>query len=249
MSSVSCILCINRDDGFLKETIHSVLGQSYSDFEFIIVANNCPSSVIDLLNSFNDQRIKIIKSDLESIGYARNRGVDAASGELILMIDGDDVCEQNRFDQQVHFMNSNANISVASSWATKIDQHGNVIGQLRPTLPDNMAWLGIFSNPIINPAVIFRKSIWKKYKGYPGLSSSEDFAFWLNLVANRDYSIHIIESFLIRYRVHGNQTYRRRLPYAEAATFNLKLFYLGYGFKYLIGFGINTLKMIVRGKS
>jgi O86/O127-antigen biosynthesis beta-1,3-galactosyltransferase len=245
----TCVLCINRDDGFLKQTIESVLNQSYQNFEFIIVANNCSTEVFDTINIFKDPRIKTISSMLENIGYARNLGIDHAQGEYIIKIDGDDICEKNRFFEQIKFLDENPTINLAGTWAEVINEKNQKIGERKPKLPKNVEWLGVFTNPIINPSVIFRKQLWIKHKGYPGLASAEDLAFWLKLVSSGEKGIAIIPKFLIKYRLHGNQTFRKKLPYIEAASFHLRLFLLGKGFKYFIGCTLYTLKGLLRGRA
>lgn len=245
----SCVLCVNRDDGFLAQTVQSVLDQNFKEFEFIIVANGDFSKLQPTLSQFNDPRIKVIKSDLEIIGYARNLGIDAAKGEYILNIDGDDICLPDRFSKQIEFMENNPQIAVASSWAFLIDEKNKKIGELRPTPIKNTRWLCVFTNPIINPSAIIRKTLWKKYKGYPCLQSSEDMAFWLKLGALGEKGIRIIPEFHIMYRLHNNQTYRRRLPYIEAAFYQVRLFLIGYGHRYLLGAIVYFFKGFIRGRS
>lgn len=245
----TCVLCVNRDDGFLSQTIESVLNQTFKDFEFLIVANGPVQDLQRTISKFSDPRLSIVTSELECIGYARNLGIDRAKGEYILNIDSDDVCLPSRFEEQIQFMENNPDVVLASSWAEVINENNKRIGELRPDPTFNRKWLCVLSNPIINPSIIMRKSAWRKYKGYPGLQSSEDMAFWLKIIVSGQDNIKIIPRFHIKYRIHGNQTFRKRLPYVEAAAYQFRLFLLGHGLRYLLGTIVYSFKALLRGKN
>jgi len=90
MTSVSIILPVFNGEKFIKKAIESVLNQSLNDFELIIINDGSTDSTADIINSFEDNRIRIINQNNEGPGNARNNGLKIASGDYIMFLDADD---------------------------------------------------------------------------------------------------------------------------------------------------------------
>ena len=94
MTSVSIILPVFNGEKFIKKAIESVLNQSLNDFELIVINDGSTDSTADIINSFEDNRIRIINQSNKGPGQARNNGLKIASGDYIMFLDADDwFCE------------------------------------------------------------------------------------------------------------------------------------------------------------
>ena len=116
----------------LKECIDSVIGQTYSNLEIIVVYqknSNYDDKFYDLIDKYNDQRLKTITSS-PGISIARNTGVKNSEGQYIALIDADDLCEKERLEKQLKFKKEH-NCNVVGSWAYNISNDGKIIGKIR----------------------------------------------------------------------------------------------------------------------
>lgn len=87
---ISIILPVYNEEKYIKEAIQSVLAQSLSDFELIIVDDGSTDSTLEIINSFNDKRIRLITQSNQGPGASRNRALEIASGDYVMFLDGDD---------------------------------------------------------------------------------------------------------------------------------------------------------------
>ncbi len=113
MTSVSIILPVFNGEKFIKKAIESVLNQSLDDFELIIINDGSTDSTSDIINSFEDNRIRIINQNNKGPGQARNNGLKIASGDYIMFLDADDwFCEDALETAYFEAKNNNADISI-----------------------------------------------------------------------------------------------------------------------------------------
>ena len=113
MTSVSIILPVFNGEKFIKKAIESVLNQSLNDFELIIINDGSTDSTLDIINSFEDNRIRIINQNNEGPGKARNNGLKIALGDYIMFLDADDwFCEDALETAYFEAKNNNADISI-----------------------------------------------------------------------------------------------------------------------------------------
>ncbi|MBR0058698.1 MAG: glycosyltransferase family 2 protein [Methanobrevibacter sp.] len=87
---VSVILCVYNEERFIRKAIESILKQSLTDFEFIIVNDGSSDDTLDIINSYDDERIRLIDQPNMGLGASRNRAIDLAQGEYVTFLDGDD---------------------------------------------------------------------------------------------------------------------------------------------------------------
>lgn len=111
---------------FIEEAIKSILGQTYIDFEFIIVDDGSIDKSWEIIKKYSviDSRIQCYRNIKNSgIAYTRNRLIHLAKGEYIAWIDADDRARPERLQKQVLFLLSNPNISIVGSWLDIIDTY------------------------------------------------------------------------------------------------------------------------------
>ena len=87
---VSVILCVYNEEKFIRKAIESILKQSLTDFEVIIVNDGSTDDTLDIINSYDDERIRLIDQPNMGLGASRNRAIELAQGEYVTFLDGDD---------------------------------------------------------------------------------------------------------------------------------------------------------------
>jgi glycosyltransferase involved in cell wall biosynthesis len=102
---------------YIKESVESVLNQTFTNFELLIYDDCCTDDTIKIIEQFNDNRITIIKND-ENIGLTKslNKGIKIAKGKYIARTDGDDICMPDRFEKQLKAFEGDSELGICGSW-------------------------------------------------------------------------------------------------------------------------------------
>lgn len=205
MPLVSCVMsCYERYD-YLEEAINSVLAQTYSNLEIIVVlekANN-QSKIETFLKKFGDERIKIIKNK-EKLGFARslNVGIDASKGKYIARMDDDDITMPRRFALQVDYMEKNPQTGIVGG---NMRVFGANEGELWTFKDDKyIKATTLFRTPFMHPTVMMRKEMLDKNNlRYDADYFAEDYELWSRAV----YLCEVanIPECLTCYRSHESQ--------------------------------------------
>lgn len=206
MTKISVIMPIyNTDNMLLKEAINSILQQTYENFELLLVDDGSTIDYTDILNGFNDHRIKYTKfSTHQGACAARNFAIQIAKGDFLANLDSDDIAMPQRFTKQVDFLRENPHIDVVGSNAIIIPQ--NTILKM-PTNHDSIiGMLLLESFAMIHGSAMFRKKVWlASHLNYSSkFFPAEDYAVWLDLIDKGTFAN--IDEVLIKYRWHGNNT-------------------------------------------
>jgi len=186
----------------LKECIDSVIGQTYSDLEIIIVYHkdsNYNDKFYDLIGKYNDPRLRTITAPA-GISIARNTAVKNSEGQYIAFIDADDFCEKERFEKQLKFKKEK-NCNVVGSWAYNISNDGKTIGKIRyPVEHEEIRKKFMLQNFILNPSALIDRKLFEEIGLYDTeLEGSEDYDFWFRAMKRGNIFGNIPE-YLIRLR-------------------------------------------------
>jgi len=98
MPLISIVIPLYNKERFIKETLDSVFNQSFPDYEIIIVNDGSTDSSVFIVNAIDDQRITVLSNQNKGVSYARNFGISKANSDLIALLDGDDLWEQNHLE-------------------------------------------------------------------------------------------------------------------------------------------------------
>lgn len=113
---ISALMSVYNGEKFLKESIQSVLNQTFTDFELIIVDDGSTDGSVGIINEFEDKRIRLIKlQENVGLGKALSIGLEHVTGEYVARVDADDLYHPERFQKQLDFLRSNRHISVVDS--------------------------------------------------------------------------------------------------------------------------------------
>jgi len=191
---------------FIQQSINSVLTQSFSDFELIIVNDGSIDNTTTIVESFNDNRIRLVHNDgNKGLIYTRNRLLTLAQGEYIAILDGDDIAYQDRLKLQYNFLLANPEVVLCGGHAAIINEHGNKTGdKLRVPVNNTIDLFMLFGNPFVNSTTMFKTSVFTELNGYQNYTISEDFDLFIRMAEK--YKVANLDETLVDYRVHSNNT-------------------------------------------
>jgi len=122
--SVSVLLAAHNSSAFIREAVESVLEQTHEDFELIAVDDGSTDETGEILESYRDPRIKVIRQENRGVSGARNRGLDEASAPIVTFLDGDDYWPKDRLERDVLLMESEPDLGVVFGNFLRFDEHG-----------------------------------------------------------------------------------------------------------------------------
>lgn len=197
----------NTNPSHLREMIESILNQTFTDFEFLILNDSPENKEIEkIVKSYKDKRIKYFKNDKNmGITPSRNKLMDMACGEYIAVFDHDDISVPSRLEQQVNFLDKNPHVGVVSGW---LKFFGNKTMILKNPEYDNDIKIFMTDDCVIaHTAAMIRKSVLDenniRYDEY--YSPSEDYKLWAQLMPLTHF--YNIPNVLVLYRyIDGNTT-------------------------------------------
>lgn len=212
---------------YFRQAIDSVLAQSFTDFELIIVEDPSPAKGQAMLGGVDDPRVTyILNTARTSLPQQHNRGLAEARGQFICRFDADDVCEPQRLARELAFLQAHPEVDVVGSWLTVIDEHGGVVGSRQyPTgHADIVAAMRRF-NPIANSTVMFRRGVYERFGGWRDSTlPAQDYEWYSRLGAGGARFANLDEP-LVRYRLHGGSIKSSQLRGTIRTTIDVKRTY------------------------
>jgi glycosyltransferase involved in cell wall biosynthesis len=194
---------------YLEQAIESVLNQTFSDFDFLIIDDASTDNSVEIIKSYNDDRIIFIQNS-KNIGQVAslNKGLKIAKGKYIARFDQDDVCLPKRLEEQCDFLASHRRISIISSWEYVIDSDGNKLREAKRCLDNYGAYLGYILLglcPVWHPSVMFVKDDILKLNGFDAsYGPSEDYELWSRIALNR-LEGSVVDKFHLLQREHNQR--------------------------------------------
>jgi glycosyltransferase involved in cell wall biosynthesis len=170
---------------YIGEAISSVLEQSFTDFELLIINDGSTDETEKIVRSFKDPRIVLINQDNKGIAAALNTGLNVARANYIARFDADDICYPNRLKIQYDFITNCPEYSVIGSAADYVDANGHFIFTHHPKghLNEEIQQLKYFVCPFIHSSVFYRKEVIVKNGGYNEHAYTyEDHFLWVNIL-------------------------------------------------------------------
>lgn len=199
--------CYNAAD-FLAEAIESILQQTFTDFEFIVIDDGSSDSTLDIIKKYSakDSRIVVIDKKNSGLTDSLNIGINVSRGRWIARLDADDIALPTRLEEQIAFVNRSAEIVLLGSDFIEIDQHGKVIkAQSYPTLHNELVTnLRNLKRFFPHSSAMYRSDLVNKVGRYsPRIVCAEDWDLWLRLA---EYGkIACLNKPLVKIRKHSQQ--------------------------------------------
>jgi|SRR5690554_921537 len=202
------IPCFNGKD-FIKDTIHSVLNQTYTNFEIIVVNDGSTDNSVEIVQAFNEERISIIHKENSGVSDSRNLGFQKAKGEFVIFLDADDLLSENFFEAALKTFKEDISIDFLTVDISNIDENNKPIASeynYRGTYKNVQNEVVSFKINVSTcpSAYIYRKEQLQKHKIYfnKTLSSPADRYFLLEIGAYLKGGF--ISDAPLKYRVHPN---------------------------------------------
>lgn len=216
---------LNPHPLYFRQAVRSVLTQSFTDFELVIIEDPSPRSAGEVLAEMADPRIRhFLNPRRTSLVDQLNRGLAEARGELVARFDADDICEPKRFENQVAFLQAHLECGVVGTQLRIIDTEGTERGG-RFYPQDHAAIIAAMArfNPLAHPSVMYRRDLVMaaggyQYRKYP---ANEDYELWSRL-ARRGVRFANLPEPLIRYRIHPEGMKSARLHGIIRGTLEVK---------------------------
>jgi glycosyltransferase involved in cell wall biosynthesis len=210
---------------YFREAVRSVLQQTLSDLELLVVEDTSPRSAAALLEEFDDPRIRhLLRCEKGSIVDSLNRGLEEARAEWVARADADDICEPDRLEKQFAFLRENPRVEVLGSQLAIIDARGMVEGYRNyPLSHEEIVRALARYNALAHPAVLFKKERVLGAGGYRRFYA-EDYELWSRLAKHQVRFANHPEP-LVRYRVIPEGIRAAKVREALRATLEVKRLY------------------------
>ena len=210
MSSIRCslsvLLPVYNAEKTLKAAVDSILAQSFTDYEFLIIDDGSTDSSVDIINSYSDKRIQLIELEKnQGLISALNFGLQIATGKYLARMDADDIAFPERLATQIEFMESNQEIIACGSSIVNFNEKS----ESEITYPNKhnniVVSIMLFERALCHPTMVLRLDLLKKHSvkydtQYP---YCEDYALWIEL--SRYGKLANIEEPLLKYYRHAGQ--------------------------------------------
>lgn len=202
MSLVSVVLPVYNSEDYISQALESILDQTYSNLEILIINDGSNDETLSLLKGYTDKRIRIINNERnKGLIFSLNRGLCEVQGEYIARMDADDISLPTRIKEQVTFLELNPHIGVCGTWMESFGKV-NSFHQL-PVENDDIKLRMLFKCSFFHPTVMIRNSLLKingvKYK--ENYKHAEDYKLWTDLYDKTGF--YNLPKVLLKYRTHN----------------------------------------------
>jgi len=190
---VTVLMSVYNGERYLNEAVDSILAQTFTDFEFLIIDDASTDCTPEILRGYDDPRIRIVTNE-ENLGLTKslNRGLALAKGEYIARMDADDISVPERLEQQIYVLEKNSDIGVLGAAVQYIDECGKPLQILKWPQKDTLIkWKLCFMNPIAHPSAIIRRKLLIESGGYDEkITFAQDYDLWVRLSPATHFANH-----------------------------------------------------------
>ncbi len=201
---VSVVMSVYNGAKFLDKAINSILAQTYTDFEFLIVNDGSTDNSLNIINRAkkNDSRIKIIDQENEGLVTSLNKAISKASGKYIARMDADDISMPTRLEKQVKFLDSMSKVDILGTGFIFFNSNGSELGRQGVLVNDaDIKRELCLRNPYGHGSVMMRREIFNQLGGYSNdVGPVEDYDLWLRFA--KISTMAGLPDFLYKWRIN-----------------------------------------------
>lgn len=212
MLPISVVMPVYNGEKYIKKTIESILSQTYSNFELLIIDDCGNDKSMEIVRNTNDNRIRIITNEQNmGIAYSRNVGIKNARGKYIALMDDDDLAPLDRLMLEYNYLEKHKDIDAVGGRYCIINENDEIVEYSPDTLqnPKYIKANLLFYDPIGNGSMMFRKSIVDEYDILfrDDCLGMEDYLFWIEF--SKYGNITNLKDIMLYWRhIQGNETSR-----------------------------------------
>ena len=205
---VTVLLPVYNGEKYIRESIQSVLNQTFINFELLIINDGSTDKTVEIINSFKDKRINLLHNQ-QNLKLIRtlNKGIDLAKGKYIARMDADDISLPMRIEKQVAFMESEPDVGLCGTWTKGIDENGSNLkyGHTKyAVLHDEIFLNQLVHIQFVHGSCMIRKGtlIENELKYDPDIMHAEDYDLWTRMQSQT--KLANLSEFLVKYRIHND---------------------------------------------
>lgn len=203
---ISVLLPVYNAESFLRDAIDSVLSQTFSDFELLMLDDGSTDNSAAILREYEakDPRVRVFFRRNRGLAFTLNELIGMARGELLARMDDDDICLPSRFEKQIAFLDAHPDHVLVGGWIEQMNEAGQPIGTIRsPTAHEGIDEANSKGHcSVWHPTAMMRKSSVLAIAGYDvNLENAEDIDLWLRLAEVG--KLANLETAVLKYRLHG----------------------------------------------
>ena len=204
-------MSVFNGEKYLREAVDSILNQTFTDFEFIIINDGSTDNTKAILESYNDRRISLIHQKNIGLTKSLNKALFLSVGNYIARQDSDDISEPERLKHQIEFLTKNSDIAVTGSFVVAIDKYGNEFTKWTYPETDKDIKTQLLKNNIFcHGSVMFRKDCVMNVGYYrEAFRTSQDYDLWLRI--SEKYNMANIPQYLYKLRRNIASITRRNM--------------------------------------
>jgi len=199
---VSVVLPVKNGAQYIGGAIDSILNQTFSDFELVIIDDGSDDATAKIVQNYTDPRIRLVSQENQGVSKAANHGFALAKGKYITRHDHDDLSMPTRLEKQVRFLENHPECGLVGAWAqiwsgavptSRVHRH--------PTSPGEIAFALLFNAPFVNASCLFRKEVLEWSGGYTedeNRTPPEDYEFFSRIA--QKFDLANLPEYLMIYR-------------------------------------------------
>ncbi|AFY48356.1 glycosyl transferase [Nostoc sp. PCC 7524] len=226
---ITVIMPVFNGEKYIQTAIDSILNQTFTDFELIVIDDCSCDKSLEIIKSYNDNRIKLLENNTNlGVTKTKNKGIEKSLGEYIAFLDCDDYAYPSRLAEQLEFMESNPDFGMIGSWVEVMDENGVLTGEVWKYVEpaQKIPSILLFHNYFAQSAVFLRKSVlcdeWYRRQ------RAEDYDLWVRIA--RKSKVGNIQKVLIKYRLHPSSRSQKAVHAIETNVVDIvseQINYLG----------------------
>lgn len=224
--AVSVIMPAYNAEKYIARAIESILNQTLSDFELIIIEDASSDHTSKIVNKYSkiDKRIRVInhKRNLQ-IAQSLNEGVELSRSNIVARMDADDISLPERLELQYKYLKSHPKVAVLGANILIIDDRGNIISKREyPESDKDLKSVMFRYSPFAHPVVMFRKNVFKEFGGYDVFKvPCEDIDLWFKIGSK--YTFATVPEFVMKYTIIKNSNSNKKLKNLELLGLKVKI--------------------------
>jgi glycosyltransferase involved in cell wall biosynthesis len=208
---VSVIIPAYNAMTYLPTTLESVLQQTLTDFEVLIINDGSSDSIVQWASQLADSRVRLISQENRGVSCARNTGITEAKGEYIAFIDADDLWESTKLEKQVHCLETQPDVGLVYTWTLLVDEHGQPLNRVYASDVEGDVWQQLVENDMIanGSNIMVRHQCFETVGLFDrNLTAAEDYDMCLRIATS--YPFGVVKEPLTLYRQHPNSVSKAR---------------------------------------
>lgn len=204
MAEISVLMPAYNTEQYISASIQSVLKQSFTDFELIILNDGSTDNTHQVITNITDSRIKYYQNEgNKGLTFTRNRLIELSTGKYIAFIDSDDIIEPNRFLIQYKLLEADTKLGFVSASAKTINVDKTRSGSWQFDVnEEELKPFFLFNNPVVTSTITIRKSALPSIHFREDYPPCEDYDLWVRI--NYLFKGRVFPNYLASYRLHSN---------------------------------------------